>query len=96
MTRELTLRDAVGVAPDVVFRELDGEAVILNLDTGIYFGLDPIGTRIWELIQEHAALQKVFDAMCIEYDAQADTLERDLLELVNELRAKGLVNASAQ
>jgi hypothetical protein len=95
MDRELTLRDAVGVSPDVVFRELDGEAVILNLDTGIYFGLDPIGTRIWQLIREHAALQRVFDAMCIEYDAEVATLEHDLLQLANELCAKGLLHVSA-
>lgn len=96
MDRELTLRDSVGVAPNVVFRELDGEAVILNLDTGVYFGLDPTGTRIWQLIQEQAVLQAVLDAMCIEYDAEVATLEHDLLQLVNELCAKGLLHVSAR
>jgi len=91
---ELSLRDSLAVAPDVVFRELDGEAVILNLESGIYFGLDQVGTRIWQLIQEHGSLQKVFETMCDEYDVGSDTLERDLLQLVDELYAKGLVRAS--
>jgi hypothetical protein len=92
---EHSLRDSITVAPDVVFRELDGEAVILNLESGIYFGLDHVGTRIWQLIREHGALQKVFETMCDEYDVGSDTLERDLLQLVDELCAKRLARASA-
>ena len=91
---EHSLRDSITVAPDVVFRELDGEAVILNLESGIYFGLDQVGTRIWRLIQEHGALQKVFETMCDEYDVGSDTLERDLLQLVDELCEKRLAQAS--
>jgi hypothetical protein len=93
---ELSLRDAVTVAPDVVFRELDGEAVILNLESGMYFGLDEVGTRIWQLIQEHGALQRVFETMCDEFDVGSDALERDLLELVDELCAKGLVRTAPE
>jgi hypothetical protein len=93
---EHSLRDSITVAPDVVFRELDGEAVILNLESGIYFGLDQVGTRIWQLLQEHGALQKVFETMCDEFDARSDALERDLLGLVDELCANGLVRTSPQ
>ena len=54
--------DAMFRIPDeVIFRELDGEAVILNLDTGIYFGLDAVGTRIWRLIEERKPLRIVLD-----------------------------------
>jgi hypothetical protein len=93
---ELSLRHSITVAPDIVFREVDGEAVILNLDSGLYFGLDQVGTRIWQLIQEHGSLQKVFETMCHEFDVGSDTLERDLLGLMDELCAKGLVRASPQ
>jgi hypothetical protein len=91
---ELSLRHSITVPPDIVFREVDGEAVILNLDSGLYFGLDQVGTRIWQLIQEHGSLQKVFETMCEEFDVGSDTLERDLLGLMDELCAKGLVRAS--
>jgi hypothetical protein len=91
---ELSLRHSITVAPDIVFREVDGEAVILNLDSGLYFGLDQVGTRIWQLIQQHGSLQKVFETMCEEFDVGSDTLERDLLGLMDELCAKGLVRAS--
>jgi hypothetical protein len=93
---ELSLRHSITVAPDIVFREVDGEAVILNLDSGLYFGLDQVGTRIWQLIHQHGSLQEVFETMCEEFDVGSDTLERDLLGLMDELCAKGLVRASPE
>jgi hypothetical protein len=88
--RTLSLADAVAISPDVVFRELDGEAVLLRLDAGIYYGLDPVGTKIWELIAELRSLRLVFEAMQRDYDVEAATLETDLLRLVTELCANGL------
>ena len=93
---ELSLRHSITVAPDIVFREVDGEAVILNLETGLYFGLDQVGTRIWQLIHEHGSLQKVFETMRNEFDVGSDALERDLLGLMDELCVKGLVRASPE
>ena len=86
----LSLRDTLQIAPDVVSRELDGEIVVLNLESGTYFGLDAVGARVWQLLQEDGALQKVFDAMHTEFDVAADTLEQDLLSLVGELCERGL------
>jgi hypothetical protein len=84
--------DTSAVIPaDVVFRELDGEAVILNLDTGTYFGLDRVGTRMWQLIEQHSSLKKVLAALVDEFDAPADHLERDLLAFAALLMAKGLI-----
>ena len=79
---------------NVVSRELEGEAVMLNLESGVYFGLDEVGTRIWALIQEHGSLRKVFQVMQQEYEVAPQTLESDLLRLVEELRARGLVSVS--
>jgi hypothetical protein len=70
---------------DAVFRDLDGEAVILDLDRGIYFGLNAVGTRMWQLIERHGRLKAVFEDLCHEYDVAPDVLERDLLELVGRL-----------
>jgi hypothetical protein len=90
----LTLDAAVHVPEDVIFRELDGEAVILNLDTGIYFGVDAVGTRMWQLLEAGASLRDVWIALQAEYDAAPARLERDLLDFVDSLRAKGLVTAA--
>ena len=86
-----TLRDAYEPAPDVVFRELEGEAVLLNLDTGIYFGLNASGTRMWRLIVEHRSLDRVLAALQREFDAPPEQLESDLLAWVSQLEAQGLL-----
>jgi hypothetical protein len=88
---DLTLSSSLRAGDDVVFRELDGEAVILNLASGLYFGLDETGTRIWRLIEEHGELRTVLAAMCDEYDAPPETIERDLMTLVAALAEKGLL-----
>ena len=93
-TRAIALEDSILISEDAVFRELDGEVVILNLDTGIYFGLNATGTRIWNLIAQHGSLQKVFETMTEEYEASPKSLENDILQLVGQLCEKGLVSAS--
>ena len=87
---QISLDDRVTIHPDAVFRELDGEAVILQLDAGMYFGLDAIGTRLWQLIEMHGRLRPVLDAALAEFDVGPDVLERDLIELVSGLVEKQL------
>ena len=90
-----SLDHTLRVCDDVVFRELDGEAVILNLDTGIYFGLNDVGTRVWSLLKEHRSLRRVLEAMREEYDIPPEVLQTDLLRLVEQMQEKGLVRVSA-
>ena len=92
---DLSLSSSLKVGDDVVFRELDGEGVILNLASGLYFGLDKTGTRMWRLIEEHGQLQAVLTALCDEYEAAPDAIERDLIALVSELTEKGLLDPYA-
>ncbi len=82
---------SVRIPDEVIFRELDGEAVVLNLDIGIYFGLDAVGTRIWRLLEEHKSLRLVIDTLVDEYDAAPDRLQRDLLAFIERLDGKGLL-----
>ena len=90
----VSLDKSASIAPDVIFRLLDGEAVLLNLKTGNYFGLDQIGTRAWELILEHHSLGRVHSALLEEYDVDADRLAQDLVTLVNEFCARGLIQVT--
>jgi coenzyme PQQ synthesis protein D (PqqD) len=87
----LTLDNAVKIDDEVVFRVLDGEAVILNLKKGIYFGLNEVGTRVWQLIQEEKPLREIFETLKGEYEVAPEQLECDLLGIVGRLAAKGLV-----
>jgi hypothetical protein len=88
---EISLDNRVTIHEDAVFRELDGEAVILQLEAGMYYGLDAIGTRLWQLIEAHGQLRPVLEAASAEFDVAPAVLERDLLELVSALAEKRLV-----
>jgi len=89
-----SLDATVRIPDDVVFRELDGEAVILNLASGMYFGLDAVGTRIWQLLDTHRSLRRTLAALEQEYDAPLDQLAADLTAFVDQLKAKGLLSVS--
>lgn len=87
----ITIASRVRPADDVLFRNLAGEAVLVGLGSSCYFGLDEVGTRIWELVTQHEALARVLAAVVEEFDVPAARAEADLLRLVGELVAQGLV-----
>ncbi len=91
MSKELFIESTVRIKDDVIFNDLQGEVVLLNLKTGIYFGLDPVGTRAWQLVQDHGRLGSVRDAMLGEYEVSAEDLWKDLQDLVIRLADNGLV-----
>ncbi len=88
----VSLQNTFTLGKDTVFRDLDGEAVILHLGSGTYFGMNAVGTRIWQLIERHGRLDAVLDELCQEYDASRDELRQDLLELVTRLADARLVD----
>ena len=78
-------------APGVVFTREGGRTVLLDARAGEYFGLDEVGTRVWELLGGGADLRGVADALEAEYDAPRETLARDAAELAAKLEAHGLL-----
>lgn len=79
-------------APDsVLVRELDGETVILDLESESYFGLDEVGTRMWALLTTSASIQEAFDGLLDEYDVKADQLRADLTDFITQLVDQGLL-----
>ena len=73
---------------------LSGEVVILGLDDGIYYGLDGCGARIWELVQEPAALRDVAEILSREFVVDRERALRDLLALAHEFHARGLLDVA--
>ena len=82
-------------SPNVVFQEVEGETVLLDLEREHYFSLDEVGARAWALLGEHDGdLESVVAAMLDEFDVDEQTLRRDLDRLLGQLRAAGLVVAA--
>jgi hypothetical protein len=81
----------VVTAPDVLCRVIGDEAVILHLGTELYLGLDPVGTRMWTVLQESPSIEAAFEALAAEYEVEPGVLRSDLAEFVDELMAQSLV-----
>ena len=81
------------IPTSVLFRDLGGECVLLDLTSGSYFGLDQVGARIWALIAEHGELDRVRQALLAEFEVDPREVERDLERFVGELAQRGLVVA---
>jgi coenzyme PQQ synthesis protein D (PqqD) len=79
------------VHPSVITRELSGETVLLNLESGVYYGLDTVGTRVWQLLTQGRTIASVCDTMIEEYDVAAQVLHADVMRLVGELHDRGIV-----
>ncbi|MDH3599615.1 MAG: PqqD family peptide modification chaperone [Candidatus Tectomicrobia bacterium] len=71
--------------------ELVDEVAILSLQSGVYYGLNEVGGRIWQLIQQPIPVHQVHETLLAEYDVVPERCERDLVALLQDLAAKGLV-----
>ena len=91
---KISINTNIVVEDEVVSCDLDGEAAILNLKDGVYYGLDPIGAKIWNLIQNPRTLNDVVEKIWEEYDVEKDKCRDDIFELIEELLTNGLVKVN--
>ena len=75
--------------------DLSGEAVILNLDTGAYYGLNPVGARIWQFLYEPRTVSEICRLILADYDVDVDLCERDVRNLLTTFLEAGLIEADA-
>jgi hypothetical protein len=82
----------VVVNPDVVFRDVEGETVLLHLERGIYFGLEVVGTRVWTALVQHGCARPAVASILDDFDVTEDVLAGDIARFVDALAEKGLVS----
>jgi hypothetical protein len=79
-----------------VSSDLKGEAVILHLKSGVYYGLNEVGARIWELLQHPQTVASIRDALLAEYEVDREICERDLLAILQDLKAAELIDVTGE
>lgn len=89
--QRLTLKSNVSVSQSQASSELLGETVVLELKSGIYYGLNETGSLIWNLIQQSKSLEEIRDAILETYEVEPDVCVDYILKLVRDLADKGLV-----
>ena len=85
----------VTMAEQLIVQDVDGESVLLDMSSECYYGLDAVGTRMWKALAECHDVDRAYQALLSEYDVDEGTLRRDLLALVEKLRAAGLLVLTA-
>jgi len=81
----------ITVSNEQVSCELAGEAAILNLADGIYYGLNEVGAAVWKMLQEPRTVDQICLGVMDQFDVDAERCERDVLELLRDLRSRGLI-----
>ncbi len=91
LVKEIGLDSVVTKAAGLVAADMDGEKVMLNIDKGKYYGLDVIGSRIWELLEKPQSVRDVVILLLKDFDVEDKICERDVLAFFRKLYAQGLV-----
>jgi len=92
----LTLDSGLRVPPNVTFSVVGQDAFLLNTQTNKYFGLEKVGTRLWELLNEGKQPREAYQVLLSEYEVDASVLEQDVLELLTRMMESGLVEISGE
>ena len=90
----ISLQQKVTISKEVLSQEVDGETVLLDLKSESYFGLDEVGTRIWQLLNEGSDLRSVFDTLLNEYEVDEKQLDKDLQDHLAQLVEAELISLS--
>jgi hypothetical protein len=87
----ISLNSKVMVAEGLATADLGEEVVILQFDSGVYFGLNEVGARIWQLLQEPKSVSEIEEALVAEYDIDRESCSLDLVELLQQLTDQKLI-----
>jgi hypothetical protein len=90
----LSLHSVVVATSEQVSCPLGEESAILNLKNSVYYGMNPVGARVWNLVQQPKRVSQLRDTLVEEYEVDAARCERDLLDLLEQMRAEGLIEIS--
>jgi hypothetical protein len=91
MIGRISLKTIVRAGKDQMAHSVSEEAVILHTGSGVYYGLDPVGARVWNLIQQPCSVEEIRAMLLAEYDVEPARCEADLMELLEKLRDEKLI-----
>ncbi len=94
MNNSIDAKSIVEASKSQVFADVEGDTVLLNINTGIYSGLNKVGTRVWELIQQPVLVSQIWDIIFDEYDVELERCQDDVIRLLTKLKDAGLIDVN--
>lgn len=95
MDAPLSIHSIIVATTEQVSCPLGDESAILNRKNSVYYGVNPVGARVWSLLQQPRSVTELRDTLLDEYEVGADRCERDLLDLLEKMRGEGLIEVRA-
>ena len=92
----MSIPSNITISQNVIFQEIDGELVLLDLQSERYFGLNEVGTRMWHLLTENSHTEIILTQLLVEFDVDETTLRQDVTHLISELVKAGLVTVNKE
>ena len=90
----ISLESIVAASPDQVSCDLSGEVAILNLNNGMYYGLEEVGAAVWNLVAEPKPVSRILEVLLDRYEVDHERCRNDLLALLGVLNARGLIRVT--
>jgi hypothetical protein len=90
----ISFSDRVRVAPDVLFRMVSDEAILVNLNTEVYLGLNTVGARMWDVLNSANSIEAAYETLLGEYEVEPQQLRADLEELLGQLLGQKLIEVA--
>lgn len=91
MKKSISVNHVVGQIEDIVASDIDDEKVMMNIEKGCYYGLDPVASRVWEMIETPIKVSELIDGLLLKYDVDRQTCEQDVLVFLEELHEAGIL-----
>lgn len=88
---EVTPETVIHRSPDLLTSEIDGEVVMLSIARGSYFGLDEVGSRIWDLLEKPIPVGRLVARLLEEYEVEPDRCRAETLSFLESLLDRGIV-----
>ena len=96
MDAPLSLQTTVIVSSQQISCPLGDEAAILNMKNSVYYGMNPVGATVWNLLKQPKTIAEIRDAIIEEYEVEEKRCEQDLLTLLEEMRSEGLIEVRGE
>ena len=79
------------ISPEILHSKIDEEVILMSIEADSYFGLDPIASRIWELLEQPLSVEELVEKLMEEYEVDADTCQQDVQALLEDMQGRGLI-----
>ena len=83
--KQLTAASIISRSSELVCSDIDGEVVMMSIDNGKYYGLDLVGSRIWEVLEKAMPVSGLIDQMLLEFEVERETCEKDVMYFLQKL-----------